>query len=49
MGNRYRIEFNPLSGTWYVERYNVMSGFWQLVYSAASKSLCVQWCDRNSF
>ena len=49
MYNRFRIEYNPRCDVWFVTRYNPSVGFWTYVYSAASKNLCVQWCERNSY
>lgn len=48
MINEFRIEYNQLCDTWFVHRYNPKVGFWTYAYSADSKALCVQWCERNS-
>ena len=49
MSNIFRIEYNPRCDVWFVSRYNKAVGFWTYAYSAASKALCVQWCEQNSY
>ena len=45
----FRIDYDYRCGCWFVHRYNKAVGFWTYAYSAASKALCVQWCEQHSY
>ena len=49
MSSRFRFEYNPLAGVWHIYRYNLVAERWVYVHSECSKSLCYQWCERNSY